>query len=151
MVPPEALSSDAGNMLKHAEIENAKGRKKGGNCLSVMEFNDTDTRIQAYDATWVSRIKSALMQNRFRLLHQPIANLCGEEKEIFDLLVRMVDEKGDVILPNDFLPAAQRNNLMKPIDRWVIGAALSFCQAKNPDQVFVRLQLTLEFQRRPDD
>ncbi len=139
MVPPEALSSDAGNMLKHAEIENAKGRRKGGNCLSVMEFNDTDTRIQAYDSTWVNRIKSALMQNRFRLLHQPIANLCGEEKEIFDLLVRMVDEQGDVILPNDFLPAAQRNNLMKPIDRWVIGAALSFCQAKNPDQVFVRL------------
>ena len=139
MVPPEALSDDAGDMLKQAESANAKGRKKGGNCLSVMEFSETDTRIRAYDATWVKRIKSALIQNRFRLLHQPIATLGGEEQAIFDLLVRMLDEQGNAILPNDFLPAAQRNNLMKPIDRWVIGAALSFCQAKNPDQVFVRL------------
>lgn len=139
MVPPEALSSDAGDMLKHAESENAKGRRKGGNCLSVLEFSDTDTRTQAYDATWVKRIKSALIQNRFRLLHQPIANLGGEEQAIFDLLVRMLDEEGNAILPNDFLPAAQRNNLMKPIDRWVIGAAMSFCKIKNPDRVFVRL------------
>ena len=139
MVPPESLSTDAGDMLKQAESENAKGRKKGGNCFSVMEFSDTNTRAQAYDKTWVNRIKSALIQNRFRLLHQPIANLGGEKKAIFDLLVRMVDEENNAILPNDFLPAAQRNGLMKPIDRWVIGAALSFCKAKNPDQVFVRL------------
>ncbi|MCZ6499292.1 MAG: EAL domain-containing protein [Gammaproteobacteria bacterium] len=139
MVPPEALSSDAGELLKHAESANAKGRKKGGNCLSVMEISSTDTRVQAYDKNWVKRIKSALIQNRFRLLHQPIANLGGEEQAIFDLLVRMIDEENNVILPNDFLPAAQRNNLMKPIDRWVIGAALSFCQSRNPDQVFVRL------------
>ena len=51
----------------------------------------------------------------------------------------MLDEEGNAILPNDFLPAAQRNNLMKPIDRWVIGAAMSFCKIKNPDRVFVRL------------
>ncbi|MCZ6560277.1 MAG: EAL domain-containing protein, partial [Gammaproteobacteria bacterium] len=139
MVPPEALSNDAGEMLKRAEKANAKGRKRGGNRLSVVEFNSTDTRVRAFDAGWVKRIKQALIKNRFRLMHQPIANLCGEEMAIFDLLVRMVDDDDSVILPNDFLPAAQRNDLIKPIDRWVIGAAISFCQMKNPDRVFIRL------------
>ncbi len=139
MVPPEAMSDDAGDLLKRAEKANAGGRKKGGNRLSVVEFSDTDTSIKAYDALWVKRIKNALLQNEFRLLHQPIGNLGGKEQKIFDLLVRMIDEEGNAILPGEFLPAATRNNLMKPIDRWVVGAAVSFCRAKNPDQVFVRL------------
>ena len=36
-------------------------------------------------------------------------------------------------------PAAERNDLMKNIDRWVIGAAMSFCASRKPGALFVRL------------
>lgn len=139
LVPPDAMGDDASEVLKSAEDANAKGRQSGGNCVKVQEFDETDTRIQAFDAVWIKRIKHALMQNRFTLLHQPVANLGGEEKTIFDLLVRMLDGDGKAILPREFIPAANRNGLMKAIDRWVIAAALAFCQSKKPDQVFIRL------------
>jgi diguanylate cyclase (GGDEF)-like protein len=91
------------------------------------------------DRTWAAQIKAALMANRFRLVQQPIASLLGEDREMFDLLVRMLDENGQEVLPSEFLAAAERTDLMKNIDRWIVGAAMSFCAAKKPHRVFVRL------------
>jgi EAL domain-containing protein (putative c-di-GMP-specific phosphodiesterase class I) len=79
------------------------------------------------------------MENRFRLVQQPIASLLGEDKGMFDVLVRMLDEQGKEVLPSEFIPAAERNDLMKNIDRWVIGASMSFCAARKPAGIFIRL------------
>ena len=80
-----------------------------------------------------------LMANRFRLVQQPIASLVGDGEAMYDLVVRMLDDKGNEVLPSEFLAAAQRTDLMKNIDRWVVGAAMSFCAARKPHRVFVRL------------
>ena len=79
------------------------------------------------------------MANRFRLVQQPIASLTGEDRAMFDLVVRMLDDKGEEVLPTEFLAAAERTDLLKNIDRWVVGAAMSFCAARKPHRVFVRL------------
>ena len=84
-------------------------------------------------------MKAALMENRFRLMQQPIASLLGEDKGMFDVLVRMVDEQGEELLPAEFMAAAERNDLMKNIDRWVIGASMTFCASRPVKQLFVRL------------
>jgi PAS domain S-box-containing protein len=95
--------------------------------------------VDEADRAWANQIKAALMANRFRLLQQPIASLVGEDRPMFDLLVRMLDESGQEVLPTEFLAAAERTDLMKNIDRWIVGAAMSFCAAKQPHRVFVRL------------
>ena len=79
------------------------------------------------------------MENRFRLVQQPIASLVGEDLGMYDVLVRMLDEQGQEVLPSVFMPAAERNDLMKNVDRWVVGAAMSFCAARKPGALFVRL------------
>ena len=79
------------------------------------------------------------MENRFRLMQQPIASLLGEDRGMFDVLVRMVDEQGQEVLPSEFMAAAERNDLMKNIDRWVIGASMTFCASRPVKQLFVRL------------
>jgi EAL domain-containing protein (putative c-di-GMP-specific phosphodiesterase class I) len=58
---------------------------------------------------------------------------------MYDMLVRMIDEQGKPILPSEFLPAAERNNLMQNIDRWIISASMEFCKEGTASQVFVRL------------
>jgi EAL domain-containing protein (putative c-di-GMP-specific phosphodiesterase class I) len=115
------------------------GRELGGNQMYVVDKSDTDTRVQAYDKIWVKHIKSALMENRFRLVQQPIASLLGEDKGMFDVLVRMLDEQGSEVLPAEFIAAAERNDLMKNIDRWVIGASLSFAANRKAACIFVRV------------
>ena len=116
-----------------------QGKDAGGNTAAMSEAKDEDTKIRRHDALWVKRIKAALRDNRFRLAQLPIAGLRSESSGMCDMLVRMVDEQGDAVIPSEFLPAAERNNLMKTIDRWIITAAIEFCATQNPDRVFVRL------------
>jgi EAL domain-containing protein (putative c-di-GMP-specific phosphodiesterase class I) len=116
-----------------------KGSARGGNQSVVSDHADTESRVMSYDKVWVKHIKAALMENRFRLVQQPIASLRGEDPGMFDVLVRMIDTQGKEVLPSEFMAAAARNDLMKNIDRWVVGASLSFAAQKKPQCLFVRL------------
>ena len=111
----------------------------GGKRVVTIDHQDEDTKRQAADEIWVRHIKAALMENRFRLMQQPIASLLGEDRGMYDVLVRMVDEVGQELLPAEFMAAAERNDLMKNIDRWIIGASMTFCASRPVKQLFVRL------------
>ena len=126
--------------LVAATVEAYKlGKEAGGNTCFLNESAHEDTKQQEFDKIWVKHLKSALMEDRFRLAQLPIAGLRRDSVEMFDLLVRMIDEQGNSVLPSEFLPAAERNNMMKNIDRWMIKAAMDFCDKGNADRVFVRL------------
>ncbi|HTT43440.1 MAG TPA: EAL domain-containing protein [Steroidobacteraceae bacterium] len=116
-----------------------RGSSRGGNQSIISDRADNDSRVMSYDKVWVKHIKAALMENRFRLVQQPIASLQGEDPGMFDVLVRMIDQQGKEVLPSEFMAAAGRNDLMKNIDRWVVGASLSFAAQKKPECLFVRL------------
>ncbi|MFZ1100745.1 MAG: GGDEF domain-containing phosphodiesterase, partial [Steroidobacteraceae bacterium] len=116
-----------------------RGTARGGNQSNTSDQADTESRVMSYDKVWVKHIKAALMENRFRLVQQPIASLRGEDPGMYDVLVRMIDHQGKEVLPSEFMAAAARNDLMKNIDRWVVGASLSFAAQKKPECLFVRL------------
>jgi diguanylate cyclase (GGDEF)-like protein/PAS domain S-box-containing protein len=137
LLPP--ANPDLGAAITDAVSATRRSRELGGNQMYVVDKSDTDTRVQAYDIIWVKHIKSALMENRFRLVQQPIASLLGEDKGMFDVLVRMLDEQGNEVLPAEFIAAAERNDLMKNIDRWVVGASMSFAANRKASCIFVRL------------
>jgi diguanylate cyclase (GGDEF)-like protein len=137
VIPPG--TTDVSVALADASSANRRGRDEGGNQVMTVDRTESDTRVIAADKIWVKQIKAALMENRFRLVQQPIASLQGEDKGMFDVLVRMLDEHGTEVLPNEFMAAAERNDLMKNIDRWVVGASMSFGAARKPSCIFVRL------------
>jgi EAL domain-containing protein (putative c-di-GMP-specific phosphodiesterase class I)/GGDEF domain-containing protein/PAS domain-containing protein len=116
-----------------------KGRSRGGDQLCSIARTDADARVQAYDAVWVKHLRAALAESRFRLVQQPIASLAGGGEAMFDMLVRMLDRSGKEVLPSEFMAAAERNDLVTMIDRWVIMAAARFAQRTNPGCLFVRM------------
>ncbi|MGI9202446.1 MAG: EAL domain-containing protein [Woeseiaceae bacterium] len=116
-----------------------QGKNSGGNAVHLSESTDVDTRLRRYDEIWVKRINAALAENRFRLAQLPIAGLRSDSTRMFDMLVRMIDEQGNAVLPSEFLPAAERNNLMKLIDRWIITSSIDFCKENDAEKIFIRL------------
>src|ERR1700678_4189941 len=72
-----ATNPDVGAAIADAVSAARRGRELGGNQMYAVDKSDTDTRVQAYDKIWVKHIKSALMENRFRVVRQPIASLWG--------------------------------------------------------------------------
>jgi diguanylate cyclase (GGDEF)-like protein len=117
----------------------AHAKSQGGNVAYLLESREESTRLKKYDKIWVRHIKAALMDNRFRLAQLPIAGLRSDAVKMYDMLVRMIDQQGNAVLPSEFLPAAERNNLMKTIDRWMITASIEFCVAHEAEKVFVKL------------
>ena len=126
-------------LVEAAEKTYTAARKDGRGSVRIAETSDEDTRIRNHDALWAKRLTSALKENRFRLLKQPIAALDGEAAGVFDILMRLVDEQGETIAPSEFLPAARRNNMMQALDRWVIGASIAMSREQRPDLLFVRI------------
>ena len=137
IVPPASPKLDA--IVADAIEACAKGAKDGGNQVLTSGRADVESRVQSYDQVWVRHIKAALMENRFRLAQQPVASLQGDDPQMWDVLVRMVDPQGKEVLPAEFMAAAERNDLLKNIDRWVVGASLSFAAQRRPACLFVRL------------
>jgi len=135
----DARSPDAEISMNDAINARREAQQAGGNRVQMIDRQDEDTRQQAADEIWVRHIKGALMENRFRLMQQPIASLLGEDRGMYDVLVRMLDEQGQELLPSEFMAAAERNDLMKNIDRWIIGASMAFCASRKVQQLFVRL------------
>ncbi|WP_129780535.1 EAL domain-containing protein [Peristeroidobacter soli] len=130
---------NAGNAIVDALSARRTAETAGGGRVNIVDHREESTKMEAADELWVKRIRAALMENRFRLMQQPIASLLGEDKGMFDVLVRMVDEQGEELLPAEFMAAAERNDLMKNIDRWVIGASMTFIASRPVKQLFVRL------------
>ena len=69
--------------------------------------------------TQVENIKNALDEDRFELYCQSIEPLSDNQTH-YEILVRMIDEDGEIVFPDDFIPVAERYNLMNMVDRWVI-------------------------------
>lgn len=76
---------------------------------------------------WVSRLTRAYEENRLELYYQPIVPI-GANRDArghYELLLRIRDEDGELVQPAEFIPAAERYNLMPTIDRWVVSQALN--------------------------
>jgi PAS domain S-box-containing protein len=76
-------------------------------------------------------IYSALAQDRFVLHAQPIVRLATMKATNVELLIRMRTHRGgdDLLTPGEFLPAAERFDLISVIDEWVIDHAIQLAEA----------------------
>ncbi|WP_137223668.1 EAL domain-containing protein [Shewanella sp. MEBiC00475] len=95
----------------------------------VCQYKESDIELadRRSQTGWVGRINSALKDDRFVLYHQIYRSLTLNDESCLHLevLLRMVSNEGEIILPGHFLPAAERYNLITKIDRWVINKVLS--------------------------
>jgi PAS domain S-box-containing protein len=76
------------------------------------------------------QINAALAQDRFVLHGQPILNLSTAQFEQSELLIRMRRPGGgELITPEEFLPGAERFDLIGMVDKWVISRAVELAAA----------------------
>ena len=96
-------------------------QESGGNRFTVFARSGSSGYGSISISEWISMIHDALINDRFRLFYQPIAPLAPDNgKTKLEILLRMVDSAGTIIQPGEFIPIAERYNVMPAIDRWVI-------------------------------
>lgn len=104
--------------------------KEGGNRFNIYNPAIEELEEKEQVSVWSHRIKEALRNNQFRLLFQPIVSLHGVAGSHYEVLVRMLDEQGEEISPEEFIPAADQADLTKFIDRWVIANTFKLMQER---------------------
>ena len=77
---------------------------------------------------WSSRIREAIASDQFTLHAQPIIDLSNGARVQEELLIRMQGEDGELVMPGEFLPAAERFGLAPEIDRWVVTKAAAMAR-----------------------
>jgi diguanylate cyclase (GGDEF)-like protein/PAS domain S-box-containing protein len=127
IVPVEADSETVATLMSAADVACYVAKDLGRNRIHVYEEGDAAERHQ--EMQWVARINKALEEERFELYYQPIVPImpsAGGEGPWphYELLLRLRDERGEIVAPSAFIPAAERYNLMPGLDRWVISHTL---------------------------
>jgi diguanylate cyclase (GGDEF)-like protein/PAS domain S-box-containing protein len=112
------------DLLAWADYSCHAAKLAGKNKIHLYTKDDQKDIIGLYDDIgWTRRIKQALEDDMFVIACQPIKNPQGETKH-HEILLRMQDEEGNIIMPSGFIPPAERFGLMPSIDRWVIHHAV---------------------------
>jgi len=125
LVPINLSSCNMSEILKNADAACYVAKDAGRNRVHVYEANDQELALRYGEMQWVSRIQTALKENRFVLFGQKICSLKNTEQNTqYEVLLRYIDESGKFVLPMAFIPAAERYSLMQNIDKWVIARSL---------------------------
>jgi len=120
--------------MSSADVACYSAKDMGRNQVHL--YRDTDASMRHEEMKWVSRITSAVEENRLELFFQPIIGIGkgnATHRGHYELLLRMRDEDGQLVSPDQFIPSAERYNLMSTLDRWVIHEALSQLADRNSD------------------
>ncbi len=137
-------TDDVGALMSSADVACYSAKDMGRNKTHLYQRRDVSVRHE--EMKWVSRITSAVEENRLELFYQPIIGIGKtnvRSRGHYELLLRMRDENGDLVQPNSFIPAAERYNLMPVLDRWVIHEALSQLADRNPEADEARFTLAI--------
>ena len=125
LVKIDSSSIDSTDVLSAADAACYAAKEKGGNSIYVYKHEDASLIVRRGEMKWVVRIRRAIDEHMFTLYFQPIQSLSGDGVIHYEILLRLVDDSGEIIPPGVFIPAAERYNLMPEIDRWVIAATFS--------------------------
>jgi len=127
-----AENAEMSKVLSSADVACYAAKDSGRNRVHVFEASDEIVSERYGQMHWTGRITKALEENRFQLYQQPIVGMSDESRDHLEILLRMIDESGNIIPPGAFMPAAERYGLMPEIDRWVISTAFGFMGKDDP-------------------
>jgi len=140
MIGPGA---DARTYVSRADAALYAAKERGENRVITFPFESDDTGHRLGDAThWIGAIRHALRNNGFMLTYQPVIHLGNGRAVHYEALVRMIGEGGEVIMPDHFIPVAERYGLMSQIDRWVFDRVVHELKTRPALRIFANLSAT---------
>ena len=116
-------------IMSEADIACLTAKEQGRNRVFAFHDAEATQTVRKTSRGWLKRINDALAEGAFTLLYQPILPIDRTQgdgpRPRVEALLRMSETGGELILPMSFLPVAERYDLMRIIDRWVVERAFS--------------------------
>ncbi|WP_331069012.1 EAL domain-containing protein [Steroidobacter sp.] len=155
VVPLSPENEDVASLISAADSACAAAKESGRNRIYSFQENDIDLMRRRREMQWAARINNALEDNRFEIFRQVIQPLQAQNSSTglhYELLLRMRDEAGKIVAPDQFIVAAERYGLTPNIDRWMIEHALRWLVSEADEREKLELcSINLSGQSLGDD
>jgi diguanylate cyclase (GGDEF)-like protein len=130
-------------LINQADIACREAKAAGRNRMHVFK-QSVDAEEQALaDIGWMNRLRKALDNDEFEIHFQPINCIHTGETRHHEVLIRLRNEKGKLVMPDAFLPSAVRFGLMSEIDFWIIRNAAKAYAAHATENEALKLAINL--------
>lgn len=111
------------DLMAEADIAMYEAKDAGRNTARVFRASERRRERLTERQRWLSALRAGLTADRFELLAQPIVPMGVEADPHYELLLRYRDDDGTLVAPGTFLYLAERFDLIREIDFWVIEQA----------------------------
>ncbi len=144
-------ADDADTLLKYADNAMYYAKKLGKNCFQYYQKSMNDSVIDNMNT--INSLRKAIEKSEFALYYQPKMEVATGRLIGLESLIRWNRADRGLLLPADFIPAAERFNLMSFITEWVVREACRQCaewkSAKLP-ALPVSINVPVAYFRKPD-
>jgi diguanylate cyclase (GGDEF)-like protein/PAS domain S-box-containing protein len=141
-----AESDSVASLMTAADVACYAAKDAGRNRVHVHDSSEVSGRHR--EMYWISRLTRAVDENRLELYSQPLIATRADSPSLppfQELLVRLRDDDGELIVPGEFIPAAERHNIVGAVDRWVVERAalrLRQCRAAGLEMPLLTVNLS---------
>ena len=130
-------------LLAAADVAMYDAKEAGRDRYSVASTDELDEQSLRARMHWVERIRRALADESFKLFAQAILDVQTREISQYELLLRMIDDDGQIVPATSFLGTAERFDLIQEIDRWVVTQAIELIGAHRDHGRELKLEVNI--------
>lgn len=133
------INYEINRILQNVDSANLSALNAGRSIIRVYKEDDASLQSQFDEREWVGRINQVLAEDRLFLRCQKIVaiNHEADRPAHYEILLGIKDNKGNTILPGNFIPAVERCQRMSEVDRWVVLSVFDWI--RNNQQAFASL------------
>ena len=131
----------ADDVISRADLACEAARSSGGNQVLVSSAIADEAVLKGSDENHEELVSATLDENRIMIYYQAISSLKEAPGNHYEVLIRIVDESGNIILPGEFFSMAEVSGQAVDVDRHVIEKIMQML-AESPDQemsLFIKL------------
>jgi EAL domain-containing protein (putative c-di-GMP-specific phosphodiesterase class I) len=135
LVMIDRMSGSLSELMSAADLACYAAKDSGRDMVHVYHVDDAEIAEKFRQMQWLPRIREAIDNNEFELAIQSVASLNEDTNPriIYEFLLRWPQDDGSMISPALFIPSAERYDLMRDLDGWVIENALAVVTKLNTE------------------
>lgn len=119
------LIQTAHDLMASAESAMCDAKRLGRNCFAFFEMSE-DQRVRQREYIKIGeQVTRAMQEERVVFAYQPVVISATGETAYYETLIRMIDEKGEIVAAGAFVPVAERLGLMRDLDRYTLEMAIA--------------------------
>ncbi len=137
------------DFMAHADLAMYQAKEAGRGRWHRFAPEDQAREQLKNRVLWKEKIESALLEERFILHYQPILDIKNDKISHCELLIRMIGNDNELIMPGDFIPTAEHTGLINQLDKMVL--KLAFQKHKDLQRAGSQLKLSINLSGRAFD